>query len=502
MFSFENRWDHPYSKISFKEFSMAMFKNNEEINALKARIKKLQHQQKILLKKLDQKEGPYKKKDGIYKKYLPYVIGLARDEASPLSTILDDLSSALKEQKKPEEIETVFKELKEALEAEEADQESEDKKPVSLWSSLLNPECSEAYGTSDGMDESRQSYFDITDRLAKIIDPDYMNTLNRISSRIDAASDAWDMDTIRDDLFRLAENYITDINAEHEKISAFIRQLVKRMLLIESGIAGSFQTGGDSEKLNLIFNSILDKEFNELKGSISVSQELDGLKSKMTGTLSTIEDTLKKKKKKELALKSISEKNRQAILTGFATLKKELNKATRHSKKLEIELNQDPLTGAFNRRAYDRSIENEFRRFLKYGTVFSLLVIDADHFKKVNDTYGHGVGDKCLQEIINRTVPKLRQTDILARYGGEEFAVIMPETKGQGAMAVAERIRQAIEKTAFIHKEDTVKLTVSIGAAEVHGKDTTHTDLFNRADTAVYQAKEAGRNRIVLKKSP
>ncbi len=82
------------------------------------------------------------------------------------------------------------------------------------------------------------------------------------------------------------------------------------------------------------------------------------------------------------------------------------------------------MTGAFNRRAYDRFIRQEFNRYLRYGTVFSVILFDVDHFKLINDTYGHAVGDKCLLEIINRVKPVLRETDFLARYGGEEFVIL------------------------------------------------------------------------------
>jgi diguanylate cyclase (GGDEF)-like protein len=125
------------------------------------------------------------------------------------------------------------------------------------------------------------------------------------------------------------------------------------------------------------------------------------------------------------------------------------------------------------------------------------LVIDADKFKNINDTYGHAIGDRCLQEIIKRTQPLLRKSDMLARYGGEEFVVIMPETDTKGAMKVAEKIRQTIEKIEFLYKEDTVRLTVSIGVSCIKEGDKSPMDLFGRADMAVYKAKENGRNQVM-----
>jgi diguanylate cyclase (GGDEF)-like protein len=124
--------------------------------------------------------------------------------------------------------------------------------------------------------------------------------------------------------------------------------------------------------------------------------------------------------------------------------------------------------------------------------------MDADKFKLINDNYGHAIGDKCLQEIIKRSLPLLRKNDMLARYGGEEFLVIMPETDGQGAKDAAEKIRQTIEKIKFIYKKDIVRVTVSIGVSQAQKGDKNHQQIFERADVAVYQAKEKGRNQVLL----
>ncbi|MCG8453498.1 MAG: GGDEF domain-containing protein [Spirochaetales bacterium] len=198
-------------------------------------------------------------------------------------------------------------------------------------------------------------------------------------------------------------------------------------------------------------------------------------------------------------IRTATQKNREAFKSGFVRLKKELNDATRYSEELEKKLNKDQLTGAFNRRAYDKMIEDEMARFKRYGTCFSLLLIDADHFKRVNDNYGHAAGDKCLKEIIHRTLPLLRKNDMLARYGGEEFAVIMPGTDINGAVEAAEKIRKNIEKISFIYKQQKVQITVSIGVTQAMEGDQTSKDLFERADVGVYQAKEQGRNKVVAK---
>jgi diguanylate cyclase (GGDEF)-like protein len=157
----------------------------------------------------------------------------------------------------------------------------------------------------------------------------------------------------------------------------------------------------------------------------------------------------------------------------------------------------DPLTGVYNRRAYGKRISEELQRYLRHKRPFSMLMLDVDHFKSVNDQYGHAVGDLCLKEIIKRIQPLLRQSDFLARFGGEEFVLLLPETVQSGAVEVAEKLRKCIEKTEFLHRGKLVPITISIGATQVMSTDQQTDMLFNRVDKAMYRAKAAGRNCVV-----
>jgi diguanylate cyclase (GGDEF)-like protein len=164
---------------------------------------------------------------------------------------------------------------------------------------------------------------------------------------------------------------------------------------------------------------------------------------------------------------------------------------------LEQELLLDPLTGIYNRRAYDKHIKEELQRYHRYDHQFSLLLFDVDHFKHINDTYGHAIGDLCLKEIINRIRTILRESDFLARVGGEEFVVILPATGEAQAVDVAEKVRKAVEKTEFIHDQDTLPITISVGVTAVQSTDHAPNTLFSRVDKAMYEAKNSGRNRVV-----
>ena len=148
---------------------------------------------------------------------------------------------------------------------------------------------------------------------------------------------------------------------------------------------------------------------------------------------------------------------------------------------------------------WDHKIKEEFDRYLRYRRTFSTLIFDVDHFKSVNDTYGHATGDVCLKEIIKRVAPLLRESDTLARYGGEEFVVILPETDSAGAREVGEKLRKAVEKIEFIHRADTFRITISLGITSVLPSDMGTGELFNRMDMALYEAKKGGRNKVVAR---
>jgi diguanylate cyclase (GGDEF)-like protein/PAS domain S-box-containing protein len=165
----------------------------------------------------------------------------------------------------------------------------------------------------------------------------------------------------------------------------------------------------------------------------------------------------------------------------------------------------DALTGIANRRRFDEALANEWRRALRDGDKLSLLLIDADHFKRYNDTYGHVRGDSCLKQIAEAAMDiVLRPGDLVARYGGEEFAVVLPGTDETGAKAVAEDICQAIRNRRLPHEGNAPGIvTVSVGCATVvpqRGK--LPQDLIESADQALYRAKGRGRNRVVVAGSP
>ena len=157
----------------------------------------------------------------------------------------------------------------------------------------------------------------------------------------------------------------------------------------------------------------------------------------------------------------------------------------------------DALTGLFNRRHFESTIDREFMRAKRYSSDLSIAVFDIDYFKKINDTYGHLCGDYVLKEIAYIALETFRKTDILFRYGGEEFVVILTETPIDKAVIPLERFRKTIEDYPFFYDNNHLKVTVSVGVETLNPEIFTSADLFGNADKALYNAKENGRNKIV-----
>ena len=157
---------------------------------------------------------------------------------------------------------------------------------------------------------------------------------------------------------------------------------------------------------------------------------------------------------------------------------------------------RDGLTQAFNKRKFDEELVREWARASRHQRPLALILFDVDHFKKVNDTHGHLCGDAVLQQIARRVSQHLRPEQLFARVGGEEFVVLSPETDGEGALVLAEKLREVLAGEAFHHGDLRLKVTCSFGVAIPTPPMATSEDLYEAADQALYRSKRGGRNRV------
>lgn len=190
-----------------------------------------------------------------------------------------------------------------------------------------------------------------------------------------------------------------------------------------------------------------------------------------------------------------SEAELACIESLLGTLIHPLHNGLRYKDALQAAM-QDPLTGAGNRVAMDTAVRRELQMANRYRQPLSLVMIDIDHFKQINDTYGHAMGDEVLHEVAQTLMRVARTTDMLFRYGGEEFALLLSNTDLDGAMNIAERLRETLEALEIEQGNQTLAITASFGLAQ-YLPATQAKDLFSQADRALYEAKRRGRNCVV-----
>jgi diguanylate cyclase (GGDEF)-like protein len=206
--------------------------------------------------------------------------------------------------------------------------------------------------------------------------------------------------------------------------------------------------------------------------------------------------SIRLKEQREILLKQISQLEAQK--QEIAAQNEELASANARLEQIAI---TDQLTGAYNRRYIMREIEQELAISIRHGLPLSITMIDIDHFKDINDTHGHQVGDEVLKEVVQVMSSSMRTSDLLGRYGGEEFLVIAPLTGHHEALILAERLRETVSKWPFETTYGFMKLTISLGVATYDGKteaypSTLLEQLLARADAEMYKAKSTGRNCV------
>lgn len=179
-------------------------------------------------------------------------------------------------------------------------------------------------------------------------------------------------------------------------------------------------------------------------------------------------------------------------VTNVATHKQQLQAVNQQLKHLS---RTDRLTGLNNRGYWEECLQHEYARHRRYQSMAALVMFDIDHFKAVNDTYGHQAGDKVIQAVAEVVREQVRDTDYPGRYGGEEFVVLLPDVDSAGATLFAERLRQRIEALLVTYENQSIPFTISLGVADLSYPTNGHQQLIERADQALYASKEGGRNQ-------
>ncbi|MBD9413429.1 diguanylate cyclase [Pseudomonas sp. PDM16] len=283
----------------------------------------------------------------------------------------------------------------------------------------------------------------------------------------------------------------------HREFAGYLKQLNERLAAFLGTLTEAHEGYSESVESARNFNQELREQVSGLQASVQEAADLPSLKraleQRLDGLLSTVSDHQRQREGREEEVAT----RLQALAQKVTEMEKEAQGFRDHIEEQRQKALTDPLTGLANRAGWAERLDLELARWRRYGGELLLAVLDIDHFKRINDGYGHLAGDKVLKIIAGELAKRLRKTDFLARFGGEEFVLLIPSTPLEGGQQLLETLRAAIEACPFHFRGEPVTITVSSGLTAFVDGDNSET-AFSRADQALYKAKHEGRNRVVL----
>jgi diguanylate cyclase (GGDEF)-like protein len=344
----------------------------------------------------------------------------------------------------------------------------------------------------------RNVFVDILDCLGPITKEEYVKGASELrecineSRSMDALAEHGEnlVDVVR----RLATHAIEQIDYAND----FLAELGKDLSNMEKQLYSYQDFNRETHLLNDEFRDKLVSHSTELKQAFSVNTNFEHTRNDVTSKLMTLGLAIESKRHEDEIRFQKADKEIAELQTNVRNYNDEIVQVTERAKTLEKEVFLDALTAIQNRRAYEMKIRECLRRYHSDGQPFSLILVDVDRFKNINDKYGHSAGDKCLKQLAKLIRNTLRKTDFFARYGGEELVAVLQGCSAEDAEKVAEKVRVRIEKACFYYHDEEVPVTISLGVTEVRPTDEKSEAVFVRVDNAMYQAKSLGRNRVCV----
>jgi diguanylate cyclase len=295
---------------------------------------------------------------------------------------------------------------------------------------------------------------------------------------------------------QIIKKYVNTATVRNGKLEKFLLETVKLLMEIDHQIANELNSQQKNLKEEIDYKASLSYDMHMIKQCFNMSSDIEYIKKAVFSKIENIKEGLDEKRKQDLLHLEETEGSLNKIRAGMKGIQQEADKAKEKFQELEFNSMHDTLTGLYNRKIYNERIEETLAEFERYKTPFTLMVLDIDHFKKVNDTFGHKAGDLVLKKVASLIKENVRKNDFIARYGGDEFVIILSHTHSKEALTIGEHLRTKISEAKFLYnKEKEIRLTVSGGISIFKDGDNAGT-VFERADKALYIAKQSGRNTI------
>lgn len=315
-----------------------------------------------------------------------------------------------------------------------------------------------------------------------------------LRARVEQGLNWYELVPLLDDLSMLMVAFGDQGQREFE---SYLQSLNERLTAMQENLLAAHQGHSEGRDAAQALDAELREQVGGLQDSMRHATDLKSLKqvveARLDGLLGTVDTYRQQRSEQEQKLGE----RLQQLVSRVGSLEQAARGLRGHLEEQRQKALQDPLTGLPNRAAWNERLDIEFARWQRYGGDLLLAVLDVDHFKRVNDGYGHLAGDRVLKIIGTELHKRLRKTDFIARFGGEEFVVLLPNTPYDAGRQLMESLRDSIGSCPFHFKGQRVAITVSAGLTAFTDGDTTER-AFERADGALYRAKDAGRNRVEL----
>jgi diguanylate cyclase len=340
----------------------------------------------------------------------------------------------------------------------------------------------------------REILIQLLERLS--LPDDLIPQVNLIRDEIEVLAEGDSWDAILERIADLIQAIRTQTQKEKQGIEDFLLQLSERLQEVDRQLADSEQYYDDSFAAGEQLDNAVKSGINGIESDVREATDLTQIKQLVQTHIDTVLVHMEKHRAAEQHRYDKAKAEIAAMNGRLDELESETESLRSRMREERNQAQTDALTGIPNRLAYEERLEQEIARCRRFGTPLVLLMWDVDHFKQVNDNYGHKAGDKVLRTIARKLSGAIRETDFIARYGGEEFVHLMTGTGLQDCIAVADKLREMIEATGFHFRSEAVSITASCGLAQF-GEDDSAESWFERADKALYKAKQTGRNRCI-----
>lgn len=318
--------------------------------------------------------------------------------------------------------------------------------------------------------------------------------LQTLRARIQHGLNWYELVPVLDDLAMLMIAFSDQGQRDFE---SYLQTLNERLSAMQENLLAAHQGHSEGRDAAQALDEELREQVGGLQHSMRQATDLTSLKkvveARLDGLLDTVDTYRQQRSQQEQKLGE----RLQQLVSRVGSLEQAARGLRGHLEEQRQKALQDPLTGLPNRAAWNERLDLEFARWQRYGGDLLLAVLDVDHFKRVNDGYGHLAGDRVLKIIGSELRKRLRKTDFIARFGGEEFVVLLPNTPYEAGQQLMDALRDSISNCPFHFKGERVVITLSAGLT-AFGQDDTTERAFERADGALYRAKNAGRNRVEL----